>query len=202
MCNRYQVRASAADIRHAFGTTRESFQPPNPAEFFPGSTVPTIKATDDGRELVGATWGIQLGKHRVTNSRDDKPRMWGRFLKRDRCILPLSRAVEWRYPLDMFGQPGGKPAPWVLYPADDSVAAVAAIRDGSGAVSMMTTRATGIAAEVHNKTPDDPRMVVFLTEPAGVERWLDPEADPDEVAELLKPPPDGWLAAEPLLQSN
>ena len=58
VCNRYQVRASAADIRHAFGTTRESFQPPNPAEFFPGSTVPSITATGDGRELVGATWSV------------------------------------------------------------------------------------------------------------------------------------------------
>lgn len=199
MCNRYQVRASAKQIRQAFGVTSELFEPANPAEYFPGSTVPIIRAADGGRELAGVEWGIPLGKHRVTNSRDDKiDRTWGRFMSR-RVVFPLSRAVEWRYPLDMFGQPTGKPKPWVLYPADESIAAIAGIAAADDAgVSMMTCRATGIAAEVHNKKPDDPRMVVFLTEPNDIERWLDPDADADNVADLLKPPPDGWLAGEPL----
>lgn len=59
---------------------------------------------------------------------------------------------------------------------------------------MMTTRATGIAADVHKKNPDDPRMIVFLTEAADVEWWLAPDAGQDDVADLMKLPPDGWLA--------
>ena len=198
MCNRYQVRVSARQIRGAFGVTREPFQP-EPGEYFPGSTVPIIRAVDGGRELAGVEWGIPLGKHRVTNSRDDKlDRTWGRFLSR-RVVFPLSRAVEWRYPLDLFGRAGGKPRPWVLYPADESIAAVAGIAAADDAgVSMMTCRAEGIAAEVHNKKPDDPRMVVFLTDPADVSRWLDPDAGGDDVMDLFKPPPAGWLAGEPL----
>jgi putative SOS response-associated peptidase YedK len=197
MCNRYQLRASIDDIRHSFGVTRETYQPTLPGEFFPGSTIPIIKAAGDGRELAEADWGIQLGKYRVTNSRDDKLQTWGRFMSR-RVIIPLNRAVEYRYPIDLLGQPNGKPTPWVLYPADESIAAIAGISDQDGAVSMMTTKATGLAAEVHNKKPADPRIVVFLTEPKDVKRWLDPEAGRDDVVDLLRPPPDGRLAGEPL----
>ena len=39
-------------------------------------------------------------------------------------------------------------------------------------------------------------MIVYLTEPADVERWLDPDAGLDDVVKLLRPPPDGWLAGE------
>ena len=198
MCNRYHLRVSPQKISHDFGVTHTLFEPANPAGYFPGSTVPIIRRAEGGRELAETTWGIQLGRHRVTNSRDDKPRIWSRYLERGRVIMPLSRAVEWKYPLDMFGQPHGKPTPWVLYPADEGVAAVAAIADPSGNVSMMTTRATGIAAEVHNKSPDDPRMIVFLTEPQEVERWLDRDAGPDDVHDLLLLPSDGWLAGEPM----
>jgi putative SOS response-associated peptidase YedK len=199
MCNRYQLRASAQQIRTTFGLTSERFEIATPAEYFPGSIVPVIRAANGGRELAGVEWGIPLGKHRVTNSRDDKvDRTWGRFMSR-RVVFPLSRAVEWRYPLDMFGQPTGKPKPWVLFPADESVAAIAGIAAADDAgVSMMTCTAAGIAADVHNKKPDDPRMVVFLTEPDEVARWLDPDLGAGDVVDLLKPPPDGWLAGEAL----
>ena len=61
---------------------------------------------------------------------------------------------------------------------------------------MMTCRAEGIAAEVHNKNPEDPRMVVFLTEPNDVNAWLDPGRSFEEVKSLLRAAPAGWLAAE------
>lgn len=198
MCNRYQLRTSASEVAHLFGVTREAVEDLIPSEYFPDSSVPIVKTADDTRELAPATWGIRLGKHRVTNSRDDKVgSTWRRFMHR-RVVFPMSMAVEWRYPLDLYGQPTGKPAPWSLYPADESVAAVAGIACGGGDVSMMTCRAAGIAAEVHNKIPDDPRMVVFLAETADVDRWLDPDVDADDAMKLLRPAPDGWLAAEPL----
>ncbi|MEM8783794.1 MAG: hypothetical protein AAGE65_13195 [Planctomycetota bacterium] len=55
----------------------------------------------------------------------------------------------------------------------------------------MTSRAEGNAAEVHNKKPDDPRMVAFLTEPKDADRCLSRDAGPDDVLDLLKPPPEG-----------
>jgi len=197
MCNRYQLQATSDGISRAFSLKDLAPDAPLRGEFFPGKTVPVARQGGDGRELAGAEWGIRLGKHQVTNSRDDKiESTWGRFLDR-RVVFPLSRAVEWHYDLDMYGEPTGKPKPWVLYPADESIAAIAGIAGGGG-VSMMTCRATGIAAEVHNKHPADPRMIVFLTEPEEVERWLDPDAGEDDVVDLLKSPQDGWLAAEAL----
>ncbi len=198
MCNRYQLTATPAAVRDAFSANPTQPRLDFGREFYPGSAVPIIRTADAGRELAGAEWGISLGKHRVTNSRDDKLNIWGRFMGSGRVVMPLSRAVEWRYPIDLLGQSHGKPAPWLLFPADESIAAIAAIQDRDGGVSMMTTRATGIAAEVHNKKPDDPRMVVFLTEPQDVQRWLDPAAGRDDVVDLLRPPPAGWLAGEPL----
>jgi putative SOS response-associated peptidase YedK len=204
MCSRYHLRARPGDLKQAFDVHRFAFEQFKDIEYFPGSTVPILRAAADGqREIIGLDWGIRLGRHRVTNSRDDKiERTWKRFMHR-RVVFPLSRAVEWRYPLDMFGQPTGKPRPWVLYPADESVAAVAGIAapDDQG-VSMMTCQATGLAAEVHNKNPDDPRMVVFLTEQADITRWLDHDVTPADAATLLKPPPEGWLAAEALTSNR
>ena len=40
---------------------------------------------------------------------DEIDRTWGRFLSR-RVMLPLSRAVKWRYPLDLFGHSAGPQA--------------------------------------------------------------------------------------------
>ena len=162
MCNRYQLRSSIKSIRQAFGVTQELFEPSLPAEYFPGSTVPVIRSAKGGRELVKAEWGIMLGKHRVTNSRDDKiGRTWGRYMSR-RVVLPLSRAVEWKYPLDLFGQPRGKPQPWVLYPADEGVAAIAAIADLSGGGHQHddhpSYRHCGRGSQQEPRRPEDDRL--------------------------------------------
>lgn len=222
MCNRYSLNVKAEQLRLAFAIDQDRRADAQGAgevirgEYFPSSAVPIIRHTDAGRELTTATWGITLGKHRVTNSRDDKAATtWKRFLvgtsggtSGGRVVFPVGRAVEWRYPLDLLGQPHGKPTPWELFPADESIAAVAAIAAGGGddetigGVSMMTCRAEGITAEVHNKKPDDPRMVVFLPDASAVSAWLDPAATLDDVRDLLKPAPAGWLAGQALGQTD
>lgn len=67
---------------------------------------------------------------------------------------------------------------------------------------MMTCRAEGVAAEVHNNKPDDPRMVVFLPDAEAVSAWLNPEAKFDDVRNLLNHPPAGWLTGRVLGESN
>lgn len=201
MCNRYAIQHDPEAVQAAFGLAKPPALPTLRGEYFPGSAVPVVKPEDAGRAAAMATWGIELGRHRVTNSRSEKRGTWTRFMGR-RVVFPMTWAVEWKYPLDLLGQPHGKPAPWKLFPADGSVAAVAGIADAGGAVSMMTCRAEGIAAEVHNKKPDDPRTVVFLTERADLDRWLDDGMGPEDVRDLLKPPPAGWLDASPLARPN
>ncbi|MEM8875644.1 MAG: SOS response-associated peptidase family protein [Planctomycetota bacterium] len=190
MCNHFALK-HRSDAVVASLRIKVIENPPPRGEFFPKSPVAIARDTDAGRELTGATWGIPLGNHQVVNFRDDKLHVWKRFMRR-RVVLPLSYAVEWKYPIDMFGQPNGMPSRWKLFPADEGVGLVAGISDPAGHVSMMTCRAEGVAAEVHNKKPEDPRMVVFLTEPEDVDRWLDRDAGADDVLDLLKPPPEGW----------
>lgn len=82
-------------------------------------------------ELAAADWGISLGKFEVSNSRAEKTEgTWKKFMP-NRVVFPLSRAVEWKYPLDEKKKPHGKPTPWVLFSADESIAAIA----GSGRCS-------------------------------------------------------------------
>lgn len=201
MCANYQLKSSAEKLMEKLGPGILTFTPDGDiigGNYFPKSTVPIVHADAGERTLAEAQWGIDLGRFHVTNSRDDKVgRTWKRYMGR-RVVFPMNRAIEWKYPL-VDGKAKGKPKQWALYPADESLAVVAGIasKDYAG-VSMMTCRANGIAAEVHNKKPDDPRMVVFLTESNDVDAWLDPDRDYEDVADLLKPPPAGWLAGEPL----
>ena len=197
MCNRYQLRSSLRKIRQAFGVTTELFEPAIPAEYFPGSVVPVIRGAQQERELLGIPWGIQLGRHRVTNSRDDKiDSVWKRFMS-SRVVFPVDRAIEWHYGLDLFGQPSGKPKPWSIERADGEPAAIAGIASDQG-VSMLTCPADDLYRDVHNKSPEDPRMVVYLVEAEDVNRWLDRELSLDEIRPLIRPAPAGWLVGSPL----
>ncbi len=197
MCIRYQLRGSVRRVREVFGVSRGLFEPTLPAEYFPTQKVPVVRAGERGRELVGMTWGIELGRRRVTNSREDKlSSTWRRFVGR-RVVFPVSRAVEWHYELDLLGEATGKPRPWAIERADGELSAVAGIASVE-AVSMVTCPGAGLYRDVHNKDPQDPRMVSYLVEPDDVARWLDPTLPFEAVRSLIKPPPAGWLDAAAL----
>ena len=211
MCNRYQLRSSSQQVRQTFGVTVELFEPEYPSEYYPGRTVPVISPGDDGgRTLAPAAWGIPLGKHRVTNARDDKlGSTWKRFTTR-RVVFPLDAAIEYHYRLDLLGQPTGKPTPYAITRADGELSAIAGFAsqplgegpvdadDPAAAVTMLTCPGNDLYADVHNKNPDDPRMLVYLVEPEDVSAWLDPDRPFDELRDLVRPAPAGWLTAAPL----
>ncbi len=197
MCNQYRILKTSELLAEAFQIARNLLHIPVPGEFFPASRVPVIRQSPHGRELTDATWGMQLGNRRVTNSRDDKiDGVWRRVMK-NRVVFPVDQAVEWHYELDLLGQPAGKPRPWLIQRADDQIAAVAGIADGDR-VSMMTCPADGLYAQVHNKHPDDPRMLVYLTTPEHVADWLDQSLPIQRLRQLLRPAADPWLSAQPL----
>ncbi len=199
VCNRFRILKTNQLLVEAFDIARDLLNVPLPGEFFPGSRVPIVRQGQDGRELIDATWGIQLGKHRVTNSRDDKiDTVWRRFMG-NRVVFPIDQAVEWHYDLDLLGQPVGKPRPWVIERVDGGIAAVAGIADGD-CVSMMTCPADGVYAQVHNKSPDDPRMLVYLPAAQDISDWLDDNLPPRQLKQMLHPAPDPALVARPLNQ--
>ena len=199
VCNRFRILKTNRILAEAFDIVRDLLNVPLPGEFFPGSRVPIIRQGEEGRKLTDATWGIQLGAHRVTNSRDDKiDRIWHRFMG-NRVVFPIDQAVEWHYDLDLLGQPVGKPRPWVIERAGGGIAAIAGIADGDR-VSMMTCPATGVYAQVHNKNPDEPRMLVYLSTAQDISDWLDDKLSPAQFKQMLLPAPDPALAAHPLNQ--
>ncbi len=197
MCNRFRILSTRERLTDALEVVLDRLDVPLPGEFFPGSRVPIVRHGESGRELISATWGIHLGRHRVTNSRDDKiASVWGRYM-RHRVIFPVDQAVEWHYDLDLLGQPTGKPRPWVIGRSDHAVAAVAGIADGD-CVSMMTCPANAVYGQVHNKDPDDPRMLAYLTTPQEIAAWLNNTLAPPQYLPLLRPAPDTWLTTAPL----
>lgn len=207
MCHHYTLKTKTQLMREAFSIGRVLFTPHGDvidAEYRPSATVPVIRQGSDpgSRELVPATWGIEMSVGRVMNSRDDRAHTtWRRFVER-RVVFPVSRAVEPKYKVTrgLFGAPvvdGSASEPWALFPKDGSVAAVAGIAGpGMATVSMFTTAANKEYAEVHNKNPDDPRMVAFLMGPDEVDAWLDVDRSFGDVRGLLRPAPEGYLRSE------
>jgi putative SOS response-associated peptidase YedK len=167
------------------------------------------------------------GGARMINARaetvHEKPSFRRPFLAR-RCILPADGYYEWvtgvdeRHLEEQGRKKRPRKQPYFVTPADGSVMALAGLyefwRDGTlpddhpGAwwvtCSVITTDAEktplavapaegpGSLADIH------PRMPLMLT-PERWDAWLDPaRTDPDELRDLLAPPPPGLMRAYPV----
>jgi len=109
-----------------------------------------------------------------------------------RCLVPMSWFYEW----DKRPKAHGRPSqPWRVEPAAGSLLVMAGLwerskpADGEAIESftIITTGPNRLLARIgHDRSP-------ALLEPPQFETWL--AGEPAEAAALLKPPPDGLLAA-------
>ncbi|MEI5006392.1 SOS response-associated peptidase [Streptomyces sp. NPDC058423] len=167
------------------------------------------------------------GAARMINARaetvHEKPSFRRPFLAR-RCILPADGYYEWvtgteERELEVKGRKKRpRKQPYFVTPADGSVFAMAGLyefwRDRTlpddhpqswwVTCSVITTEAEagplGVAPAEGPRSLSDihPRMPLMLTEDRW-DAWLDPaRTDPDEVRELLTPPPTGLMRAYPV----
>jgi putative SOS response-associated peptidase YedK len=153
----------------------------------------------------------------------EKPSFRRSFVSR-RCILPADGYYEWvtgsgeRQLEEQGRKKRPRKQPYFVTPADGSVMALAGVyefwRDRTlpdddprawwATCSVITTEAerTPLAvapAEGPGSLSDiHPRMPLMLA-PDRWDRWLDPSrTDPDELRELLSPPPGGLMRAYPV----
>jgi putative SOS response-associated peptidase YedK len=196
MCGRYALTLPPDAVRAVFGYAE---QPNFPARYniAPTQPVPVVVAGAGGRAFSLMRWGFLPGWVKdpkdfplVINVRSETAREKPSFrnaINRRRALMPADGFYEWH-------KVGRENRAYLFRRPDRGVFAFAAIwetwssKDGGeiDTVALLNTHANGLMSAIH------PRCPVIL-EPHLFERWLDPQARPDEIDPLLRPPPDDAL---------
>lgn len=190
MCGRYGLFAPPDEISRLFGTDTE-FAFEAHYNIAPSQHSPVVIVAKEGPRAGLLRWGFHVGNaakgRTLINARSETVHSSSAFrtaFGRRRCIVPANGFFEWRV------EGGGKVPHWIHAPGSD-VLAMAGIwgrdplvedgverRTGDPGYAILTQPAVDSLAQIHA------RMPVLLT-PAGVRAWLDREAPPDALAELL-----------------
>ena len=164
----------------------------------PTDPVIAIRRADEARNqagrlrwgLVPGQWALGSGQRPLINARaetvDKQPAFKESFEQR-RCLIPADGFYEWRR------DPEGKRPIW-FSPPDRELFAFAGIwsrleREGEEPLTscaLITTSPSEAVRPVHDRMP-----VVLGREAEAA--WIDPEAKPAELLELLRPAPEDAL---------
>jgi putative SOS response-associated peptidase YedK len=200
MCGRYTLSTPA-------GRLAEEFQLDSTAEISPSYNVaPTqqvaaVVEDEGGRRLEMFRWGLvpswaedpEIGS-RMINARSEtapeKPSFRRSFRGR-RCLIAADGFYEWKR------ENGGK-QPYYFRMQDGRPFAFAGLWEswekGDGTLrtcAILTTRANSVLEGIHD------RMPVILPHDA-YNAWLDPDADREELGELMIPYPNDDLETYPV----
>lgn len=200
MCGRYAITLPPAAMRETFGYREQPNFPPR-YNIAPTQPVPVVLPHDGALRFLLMRWGFLPGW--VKDPRDfplvinirvetaaEKP-SFRHALTRRRCLLPADGFYEWRR--DGSARQA-TPEPFLFRRPDRAFFAFAALwetwhsPDGSeiDTVAMMTGPANGTMAAIHHRCP-------VIIDPRDYHSWLDPDATPQQVRSLLKPPEDELL---------
>ncbi len=204
MCGRFALFAKVRELEMQFklGSVPKLFARYN---ITPSQPVVAIREDRDRgqRALAVLTWGLvpfwakdPAIAHQLTNARSEtaagKPAFRGP-MRHKRCLIPAHGFYEWK-------RIGHDREPWYFRPTDDSMLAMAGLwehwgsPDGSEIESctILTTSANADMDPIHHRMP-------VLIPPEHYDRWLDPTLErSSDVADLLKPPPEGYLIRHPV----
>jgi putative SOS response-associated peptidase YedK len=203
MCGRYAFYSPAEAVKRIF---RLDFVPGLEPRYnvAPTQDVPAVRAGEEGlRELAMLHWGLvpRWAKERaignkMINAREEtvaeKPAYRDAFKKR-RCLVLTDGWYEWQV------VPNGK-QPWFIRRRDALPFAFAGLWErwqdpAAGSLlescTIVTTDASKSVAAIH------PRMPVVLPDNA-LDRWLDNDAEPEKLLELLGPVDPHMLEAWPV----
>lgn len=200
MCGRFNLRLTPAELQRFFDLLQiPAFLPR--FNIAPTQQILTISATPDGRVAIFRRWGLvpswtkEPGKGpSLINARGDtvfKLPSFRSAVRKSRCLIPMSGFYEWT-------AEGKQRQPWHIQDKSGDPLAVAGIcehweRAGKATIdscTIVTTDANAEMATLHD------RMPVILPQ-KNWEKWLDPGvSDPEQLAPLLMPLPDGSLVME------
>ncbi|MEJ7843416.1 MAG: SOS response-associated peptidase [Rubrobacter sp.] len=199
MCGRYTLTSPIDRLIGEFGLAGADGDLHPNFNVAPTQEVAAVVAGNGGRRLEMLRWGLVpswaddpgIGA-RMINARSEtapeKPSFRGAFRRR-RCLIPADGFYEWKREV------GGK-QPFYIHMGDGRPFAFAGLweswNDGEiRSCTILTTSANDLVGPVHE------RMPVIL--PAGDrDAWLDPEAEREELASLLRPYPGDDLETFPV----
>lgn len=207
MCGRMRLDTDWSEIVRAFDLDSDVLGDFAPRwNVAPTQRVPMILGPRGGREARWGSWGFVpfweralKPKTRPINAKAETVATSGMFkhaYRERRCVIPATGFYEWETRAE------GK-FPVLFSRADGRLCALAGIwsrwrPDGADPVDtfcVLTTEPNAVTGRVHD------RMPVLLPDDGAVDRWLDPDADPAELARRLRPAPDALLVARPVART-
>jgi putative SOS response-associated peptidase YedK len=200
MCGRFAFYTPAEAAAQLFGAAAGDEMAPR-YNIAPTQQAPVVRRhADGGRRLETLRWGLipfwardpGIG-NRMINARAEtvagKP-AFRRAFRKQRCLILADGFYEWQKTA------GGK-TPWFIRLHAGGPFAMAGMweswRESEDATpletcTIITTRANAMMSALHHRMP-------AILDGTGVDRWLDPEAGPDELVSLLEPVADDTLRA-------
>ena len=203
MCGRYTVVADGYELSEHLKARWRSEPLAQPRfNIAPSQHAPVLLRDNAEDALEMYRWGLipfwakdpSIG-NRMINARAEtvreKPAFRSAFERR-RCLVPVSGFYEWQ-------NAGKSKVPHWIHPADGGLLTVAGLwerwspEDAEPVYSytILTTGANAFMKRLHERMP-------VIISPEERDRWLDPAAKPDQLADLLAPGPEGVLDAHPV----
>ncbi len=200
MCGRYTLATPVGRLAEEFGFDSSSTEFRTSYNVAPTRQVPVVLTEGGKRRLEMLRWGLVpswaddpgIGA-RMINARSEtapeKPSFRRAFRDR-RCLIPADGFYEWKRENGgkqpyYFRMQGGRPFAfaglWESWTKDGEIRSCA----------ILTTAANEVVAGIHE------RMPVILPS-RHYEAWLDPEAERDELTDLLVPYPGDDLETYPV----
>jgi putative SOS response-associated peptidase YedK len=203
MCGRYSLGSPDADLlRRRFAVSESARVPETEPRWniAPTDPVLAVREAAEGRDigllrwgLVPGRWAERGGERPLINARaetlESQPAFRESFAER-RCLIPADGFYEW------LADERGKRPLWFSR-ADGELFAFAGIwaglpdRGGDGVLhscAIVTCEPNALVRPIHD------RMPVVLAPEAEAD-WLDPNAEPGDLREMLVPAPEDLLVA-------
>jgi putative SOS response-associated peptidase YedK len=200
MCGRYTLSTPAGRLAEEFQLDDGAVDLTPSYNVAPTQQVAAVLEEGGKRRLEMLRWGLvpswaddpEIGA-RMINARSEtapeKP-SFRRAFRSKRCLIPADGFYEWKR------EPGGK-QPYYFHMEDGRPFAFAGLwesweKDGVLlSCAILTTRANSVLEGIHD------RMPVIL--PSGAyDAWLDPDADKDQLIDLMSPYPGDDLETYPV----
>ncbi len=211
MCGRFVAAAPPEELAHYFAARLQGETLPANYNVAPTTEVYAVRAETDPdsvddnahRTLSPLRWGLvpfwakdaKIGS-KMINARGETAATNGAFrrpMARRRCLIPASAFYEWQ------AVPGSKvKQPYAIARADGEILAFGGLwdrwrndNDVLESCTILTTTPNREMSAIHDRMP-------VLIPHAHFDRWVDPANRAEEVADLLKPAPDGLLSLTPV----
>ena len=185
MCGRISFSFNRAELLATYAWLKDA--PEEVPRYNIAPSDPVLAVGPASVELV--RWGMEGRKGGLFNLRAETAitkRYYQRTLLGQRVVVPASHFYEWR-------KVGGRPLPIAISREDGRVLHLAGLLgrwEGRPAMTILTTVPNADLVPLHNRMP-----VVLNDDDAAT--WVLEELSLEQIAEFLKPCPNGWLRLAP-----